>query len=77
MRDKSKIRVYRIDCVIRGVRRCVRSAVRYHPRLFFSRTRALVSLVLNLDRRAASPLSLLSLSKMTCVPEMPTAYGPV
>lgn len=28
------------------------------PRLFVSRTRALVSLVLNSDRRAASPLSL-------------------
>lgn len=33
--DKSKIRVYRIDCIIRGARRCVRSAVRYHPPIVF------------------------------------------
>lgn len=39
------------------------------PRLFVSRTRALVSLVLNSDRRAASPLSRRSLvTKMIHVP---------
>lgn len=78
-RDKGKIRAYRRDCVIRGARRCVASAPLFAiiPRLFFSRTRALVSLVLNSDRRTASSLSSFSVPsslRRLAFLETPTAF---